>query len=317
MEPCENRIEHPDLTMEISEARYNNKYMLTFALQTRDASLKPNHKKFNSPPFEVDPQKFFRGFFQDIDGLKSDGALTPRVMAEKGADLFEKLVPEKLMAMLWSMRKSVRSLLIISEEPWIPWELCKLQTKDENGKVAEGPFLCEAFALTRWTPNVDRILILTLDHLAVVAPAGILASTSSERRGIAVKTVKDPKIPYTSFERDYVMSLSERGVETKEIKPRHKDVVNALSLGRYDGWHFAGHGVFGEADPERSVIRLDFREKLTVEAISGKTKNLGKANPLVFLNACHAGRGAFSLTGIGGWANRFVKNGAGASIGKG
>jgi len=49
--------------------------------------------------------------------------------------------------------------------------------------------------------------------------------------------------------------------------------------------------------------------------IAGVVKNLGKARPLVFLNACQIGRSGMSLTDIGGWAKQFLLAGAGAFVG--
>jgi len=60
---------------------------------------------------------------------------------------------------------------------------------------------------------------------------------------------------------------------------------------------------------------LENREELTPEDLSGEVGNLGLARPLVFLNACQIGRGALSLTDIGGWAAQFLRAGAAAFIG--
>jgi len=37
------------------------------------------------------------------------------------------------------------------------------------------------------------------------------------------------------------------------------------------------------------------------------TAGIRRERPLVFLNACHGGRLEFTLTGLGGWAERMVK----------
>ena len=60
---------------------------------------------------------------------------------------------------------------------------------------------------------------------------------------------------------------------------------------------------------------LEHQETLTPEELAGEVSNLGIAQPLVFLNACQIGRGAMSLTDIGGWASQFVRAGAGAFAG--
>jgi CHAT domain-containing protein len=60
---------------------------------------------------------------------------------------------------------------------------------------------------------------------------------------------------------------------------------------------------------------LEGGDALLPEEISGTVASLGLARPLVFLNACQIGRGAMSLTGAGGFAQRFLEAGAGAFIG--
>jgi CHAT domain-containing protein len=87
-----------------------------------------------------------------------------------------------------------------------------------------------------------------------------------------------------------------------------------LAGGHYDGWHFSGHGAFASPNPDRSEIRLE-DGSFYAEQLSGVAQNLGRSKPLVFLNACQVGQGGMSLTGVGGWASRFLAAGAGAFIG--
>ncbi|HYR09081.1 MAG TPA: CHAT domain-containing protein, partial [Longimicrobium sp.] len=56
-------------------------------------------------------------------------------------------------------------------------------------------------------------------------------------------------------------------------------------------------------------------DQLSPESISGRVRNLGKAAPVVFLNACQVGRGGHSLVDVGGFARRFVGAGAAAFVG--
>jgi len=101
----------------------------------------------------------------------------------------------------------------------------------------------------------------------------------------------------------------------EDIPARLPEVMEALAGGRYDGWHFTGHGLFRNAqDPNRSGIVLEGGQELRPADLSGRVKNLGRAQPLVFLNACQAGRGGLSLTDIGGWAAQTLKAGAGGFI---
>jgi CHAT domain-containing protein len=42
---------------------------------------------------------------------------------------------------------------------------------------------------------------------------------------------------------------------------------------------------------------------------------MGVPRPFVFINACQVGRAGMALTGIGGWARRFLEAGASAFVG--
>ncbi len=65
------------------------------------------------------------------------------------------------------------------------------------------------------------------------------------------------------------------------------------------------------------IFLLRDRAEFTADNIVGpkKTRTFSSSNPIVFLNACQAGSEGYSLTGIGGWAQQFIKVGASAFIG--
>jgi len=185
--------------------------------------------------------------------------------------------------------------LVQSEEPWIPWELCKL-CGEENGRLVAGPFFCEAFTITRWLPGLSFKPKLTLQNMAVVVPS-------------------DSGLPCAFSELEYLLSLAQSGRRVKRIPAKFLDVYNALASGEYDGWHFTGHGGYRASDPNRSAIYLENRETFKPELLVGVVTNLGASRPLVFLDACQIGRSGMSLTDIGGWAKQFLFAGAGAFIG--
>jgi CHAT domain-containing protein len=132
---------------------------------------------------------------------------------------------------------------------------------------------------------------------------------------MALVVPQDSGLPFAAGERDYVLSLANGGRRVERIPATLLELRSALAQGEYDGWHFTGHGGFRAPDPNRSAMLLENREELTPEDLSGVVANLGLARPLVFLNACQIGRGAMSLTDIGGWAAKFLRAGAGAFIG--
>ena len=292
-------VRQPDLTLDIRQVTSGSERGVQMRLAAKDASLGLHFQPFPLMPFNRDPETCFTEFFAEIEGVFLD---TPdhcetakRHLESKGYYLFESLFPTELRTLLWSLKDRITTMRIISAEPWIPWELCKLEGK-ENGRVQPGPFFCEAFAVTRWMPGIDPKPDLTLKRMAVVMP-------------------EDSGLPNAAQELAYLRSLQRGGRHVKRIPARFVKLIEALELGEHDGWHFTGHGAFSEADPNNSSISLDNYEQMTPQNLSGPARNLGLARPLVFLNACQAGRGAMSLTGMGGWANGFLSAGAGAFIG--
>lgn len=292
-------VHQPDLALLILEHESEGKPALTFRLTALDPTLGLFLKRFGPVPLRLDPLQYFQEFFKDIESLRlstpQERARAEQHLAAKGSHLFETVIPEDLQVLLWSLRQRIRSVQVQSEEPWIPWELCKLEGR-ENGRIVEGPFLCEDFAITRWLPEIGLKPSLTLKKIALVVP-------------------QDSGLPYAAGERDYLLSLADGGRQVERIPATPLDVSGALASGAYDGWHFTGHGGFSAPDPNRSAMLLENRQELTPENLSGVVRNLGLAKPLVFLNACQIGRGAMSLTGIGGWAAQFLRAGAAAFIG--
>ncbi|MFL5674977.1 MAG: CHAT domain-containing protein [Chloroflexota bacterium] len=290
----------PDLSMFIEERETGGKLEFTIRLSASDPGLDLNLRPFGPFTLQVDPSAFFESFFQEIEDLPGDTpaqrAVADRRLAAKGAYLTETLMPADLRDTLWQLRDKLTSIIVQSEEPWIPWELCRLVGRDADGRTVEGPFLCEAFAITRWLPGLGFKRPLRIDNLALVVPG-------------------DSGLPLATAERDYVLSLAAPGRTVTSIDPTFTTVQDAFVAGSYDAWHFTGHGASKAANPDASAIMLAGDESFTPEDVSGQAANVGLSHPLVFINACQVGRGGMALTGIGGWARRFVQVGAGAFIG--
>jgi hypothetical protein len=295
-------VKVPDLSLLILESKDQGDTLLSLRLTSADPSLGYNLRPFGPVRLRTDPYTYFQTFFKDIESLPSlsaaDKAKVELKLAAKGAGLFEDLVPEDLRGILWKLRARITSVQVQSEEPWIPWELCKLVGKSgDSDEIEEGPFFCEAFQMTRWIPGLAMIPRLGLKKLALVVP-------------------DDSGLAFAAQERSYMLSLKGPGRDIAPIPATFLDVQAALASGTYDGWHFSGHGAFrNEPLPDRSAMILQGGDQLTPGDLSGRVANLGKPHPLVFLNACQIGQSGMSLTGIGGWASRFLKAGAGGFLG--
>jgi hypothetical protein len=246
-------IHQPDLSLLILEHTEAGQPAFTFRLTAQDPALELNLKPFGPIRLKVDALQHFQDFFQEIETLpfksNREKTIAEQRLAAKGTSFFTSSLPADLQLLLWSLWSRIQSVQVQSEEPWIPWELCKL-CGQENGRVVEGPFLCEGFAMTRWLPGSALKPSLKPSNLALVVPA-------------------DSGLAFAARERDYLLSLATSRRQVRRIPATFVDVRAALASGVYDGWHFSGHGGFRGSDPNRSDIYLENQETLTPEDLNG------------------------------------------------
>jgi hypothetical protein len=270
---------------------------LRYWLSARAEGLK--HKPFGPVELATEPREVFNEHFREIEKLplktEQDREGARERLEAIGSSLFRELLPEDLRALLWSLRERVETVWIETDEPWVPWELLRLEGV-EGGAVVEGEFLCEAFALTRFIPGTGRHPSLRLSNLGLIVPG-------------------DSGLDYADDEAEMVRGLARDGRTVVDVPATYLEVRRALESGRHDGLHFCGHGTFPDRqNPDRAVLELENRGTLKPSDIAGAVRNLGLTEPLVFLNACQAGRQARGLTGAGGWARRLLDAGAGAFV---
>jgi formylglycine-generating enzyme required for sulfatase activity len=279
----------PDLILDVTLA--HGRKMLKFVATAREPQFDLYYRAFESGPFDSDLQEHFRQLFRDIEQMP-DGC-SEDWLAGRGARLFKEIVPVELQRRLWALRGSVRTIQIVSNEGAIPWELLRL--RDPDGSKSLGPFLVEAFSITRWLPGFYPVTHLPLRRIALVVP-------------------RDSGLPRCSEEGEKVKALRGAHREVVEIPAVYREIKSALASGLYDGWHFAGHGLGHRESAHRWSVLLEDGEELSPEVLVNFPRESGHG-PLVFLNACSSGRGAASLTGIAGLASAFLNMGAAAFLG--
>ncbi len=221
-------------------------------------------------------------------------------LADIGANLYQDLFPEALKREYRKLRDKYRgkSLLITSDEPWIPWEMVRPVESDENGNVLyDDPHLCEMFRVSRWLAGRGAPDQVRVRQGAWVAPPDNLQAAR--------------------LEQEYFAQLHRQQWEITMVGPLSTvpEVEEQFQAGATELFHFACHGNFNTEDPDESKLRLG-SDYLRPSQITGlKQAGLRRARPLVFLNACHSAERGFALTRIGGWAQRFLEAGASAFIG--
>lgn len=290
----------PDLTLFINECFENGRFKLKYLLFSPKEELDICYKTFETPYFQQsDPAAYFLDFFNGIDRIPLDSKeqrlAAVKRMEAKGANLYKSLIPEPLRTLFWEIKDEVSTVVINSDEPWIPWELCYLYSEQE-GKNSESFFLCEKYDVARWIQSTP----FTTSTLSLENMAGIFPSDS----GLAL--VEREKNEIQKIVGDGNLSL---------IPANYNDVVDSFERGGFSAWHFSGHGTDANTtNVDHYSILLESKEPISAYDITG-LKNLGKSNPIVFFNACQAGKGGMGLTGLNGWPKQFIDNNASAFIG--
>ena len=284
----------PDLVLRVREEQLHGQNVLSFRLLDRKTSTAAA-PEYGPVKLRLGPLDYFEELYTELEDLSPDKRIAEQRLEVIGTQLFRDLLPQELRQRIWEMREDVHTVQVVSDEPWIPWEMLKLQG-EEHGRSVSGPFFGEAFAITRWLRGHAQETYLPSSRMALVV-------------------TEDSDLSGTTDEREQILALADRRRSVQRIAPRYLAVKTALASGHYDAWHFAGHGIARGRDPNRWSIQLENYESLRPEDLNADASNLGAARPLVFFNGCHTGRGAFSLTGVGGWAKRFLDAGAGAFIG--
>lgn len=238
--------------------------------------------------------EYMRLFVQAIEGLKLGKAeavdIALRRLQAWGANLFTQLIPEGLQRFLWSHRHDASlTLQICSDEAWIPWEACRLSARDGDGRIEDGPFFAEAFAMTRWLHGKPPPAQFSLSRCALVVP-------------------KDSGLGNAERERAYYLGLADDQRRVCEVAARYLPLTLALELGHFDAWHFCGHANAGAVQQgDRATLRLEGNETMSADLFAGTVENALIPRPFVFFNACQSALGGQSTTGVGGWAHRFIR----------
>lgn len=253
--------------------------------------LKYSLQEFWSPETRVTPQGFLEETFNNLEQMRL-GTVTEEVFFERlssiGTTLYDRLFPDDFKRLYWSKLRNgaIKSLIIYSDEPWVPWEL--VRPFDPDTKLLEDGFLCEKFNMSRWLRG--RIAPEVIPSYSV----GLIV-TDSNLNFAPLESIEIKK----SFEAN--------GIKAEYIKPSSEAIYRLLKTGGFSILHFICHGEHNPNNPDWSTIFLGENTTLTPLDISGNKLAFGKEEaPLVFLNACETGRSEYTLTGMGGWAEAFI-----------
>lgn len=229
-------------------------------------------------------------------------------LREFGGSLFSQLFPEPLQKALWQQKDRLRHLMVLSSEPFIPWELVHL--KEPGGPLPDETRFMAQIGLVRWLYTRDSAYPPKTLH---ARPGRVRVLRPDYPR-------QDLRLPQTLPEAQFLLDR----LGATPVVPTEHDVRVLLRTGGFDILHFAGHG---SADPDNiasASILLQGRQEngsyipayLSTTTVAQQARLAGPdgSKPLIVLNACQAGRLGQQMSSLGGFAQAFLDRGAGAFI---
>ncbi len=267
---------------------------------------------YDSRPITGDRNAYVDQLYKEIEnrwvGNGEDAAAFNEDLRAFGADLWDQLFPPELQTQLWHHRDKIRSIMVFSEEPFIPWELVHM--KEPGQRLGAEPLFLAQKGLVRWLHNFGW-------------PPQTLAVRAGRARFII------PDYPHPNFrlpETQQEAAFLQKKFGATAVEPQLNPVRTFLHEGgAFDLLHFAGHGVAEHENIANAQLMLAGRVEngnylpaylsaTTVEQFARLDDTAGN-RPIVVINACQAGRAGYKLSGMGGFARAFLTGKAGVFVG--
>ena len=214
-------------------------------------------------------------------------------------DAIPNAVRDALQALI-EMSAEPPTVLLLSEEPYTPWELAVLDAKRER------PFLGAQVAISRW-PLVEESRYEWRTAIDVTSTAVVSARYENVPFW--------PRLEHAEQEAADLFASYQPAVE---VAPVYADVRAFVSGERHaDLLHFAMHGQFQPDTFDGGLVLIGDRGdgKPAAEFLTANTVRAGSVGgAFVFLNACQVGAGDRLLGNYTGLAVEFLRAGASAVI---
>jgi CHAT domain len=204
-----------------------------------------------------------------------------------GKALFRATPPEFQEA-FWRLADRLETILVVSSEPYVPWELMI----PARGTEVRRPLGVE-YSVGRWVHEQQTApgQVRPLTDCYVIAPAYPAPET----------------LAYSRAEAEYIAGA----FGGERIAPAYLQSINRMLDNRgMTLLHFICHG---EDRPGGQMLKLDPADELfdvQLDGMDGVAKAVREREPFVFINACKVGRTTPALVRTGGFAAAFTRLGA-------
>ena len=294
--------------LRVFEERQGDRVVYRYDLQAPDLELLA---AYASKPVHQDRDRYVRSIYQRVEAgwntAERDSERFHEELRALGGELLDELVPTELRDLLWEYRDRLHNIIVLSTEPFIPWELLHLKAPGSKQLPAETCFLAQlGLVRWRWTGWPPRLLMLRPGRARYLIPDYPDANY---------------RLPFVIDERRYLRE----NVGATRVEPHFHEVRDLLRNTDIDLLHFAGHAVASAEDISDAHLLLEGRrepgprpgdrdryapEPLRVSVVAQNLTTAPGARPIVVVNACQAGRLGHQLSSIGGFAEAFIGGGA-------
>ncbi|MFX0025345.1 MAG: CHAT domain-containing protein [Candidatus Hermodarchaeota archaeon] len=210
----------------------------------------------------------------------------------------QKLMGIQCVKDLKELLEKYHNLLILTNDPVVPWELLSIDNKpaclnNSIGRIITGRILSAEFE--KKEKNVIHILFIG-------DPSGDLESSIEEIKNIKLELK-------TAIDQGYIKTSTLIGSEATTA-----NIIELMKTNEFDIIHYSGHAFFDEKNPENSGVKLADKD-ITAKEISEYTDHLPE---IVFINACESAQANIELEGekqVSGLAEAFIQAGTKTFIG--
>lgn len=289
----------PDLTVVLHESEKPGRLWLVMGTPYADDVILPDEKI--AVDVGGDAREYARLLIDYMNALEGKPGLWDALIG-KGRLLAEQL-PEAFWITLHEVADRVRTaeehwpptLLLLSDEPYIPWELTAVESERFDHDAP--PFLGAQVSMGRWV--LKRAQLPPPHELGASAIAVVTGDYSSIPGWPVLDAADDERTELTARYGAVGVDANYADVRAVVNGTPHRDVLHMAIHGRYDE-HSVGNGLILA---DRTVLDSD---KVRGLDMTGR--------PFVFLNACQVGTGSAVLGDYSGIAAEFLNAGASGVI---
>jgi len=311
-----------DLTIEIAKPDGNS---ATGMYQCRLFS--PHPLPAGQGPFAIDlgqdARTFAQALVKDIRTF-ADDPLVDNVLIGAGrliADRLPAAVFDALRAAAAASAPRPPAVLLVSADPYVPWELAGLEPPLDPARPA---YLGAQVVLGRWLRDPSDRAVGAMNGVAAARPPAQPPVTLGVRNmavmaGLYRAASGLRNLPQAEEEAAAIA----QSYDAVQLAASTQDVKRLLDaqlthhfqqIGGVEAVHFAGHGDVDPAVPDGAMLMLSNGRPLP-SLLFRSARYGGARQPLFFLNACMIGVGGELLGDTGGFPGHCLHGGFGALLG--